>query len=72
MKLLQNKNIYRHRSKILSNRARIGAKKKKKIAVEGFNSLLNVKTKEHFLFMEYLLHDENKIIKVYTDFRLLD
>ena len=22
--------------------------------------------------MEYLLHDENKIIKVYTDFRLLD
>ena len=72
MKLLEKKNIDRHRSKILSNRAPIGAKKKKKIDVEGFNSLFNVKTKEHFLFMEYLLHDEYKIIKMYIDFRLLD
>ena len=41
------------------------SKREIKIDVEGFNSLFNVKTKEHFLFMEYLLYDENKIIKMY-------
>ena len=44
------------------------SKREIKIDVEGFNSLFNVKTKEHFLFMEYLLYDENKIIKMYINF----
>ena len=44
------------------------SKREIKIDAEGFNSLFNVKTKEHFLFMEYLLYDENKIIKMYINF----
>ena len=46
------------------------SKREIKIDAEGFNSLFNVKTKEHFLFMEYLLYDENKIIKMYINFRM--